>query len=117
MWVREGEDKTYTLRDVYYPHVGQENHTNGHLNRFGVWVDGHLSWLNDSGWQRSLRYESRTLVTDVTLTSDSLNLQLTFTDAVDLEHVVGDRVGDLVDVRTPAGIEQVEVLGIEYPET
>lgn len=29
-------DHTYTIRDVYFPHVGQENHTQGALNRFGV---------------------------------------------------------------------------------
>ena len=32
-------DTRYTLRDIYFPHVGQENHTAGARNRFGVWVD------------------------------------------------------------------------------
>jgi hypothetical protein len=33
-------DRSYQLRDLYWPHVGQENHTAGHPFRFGVWVDG-----------------------------------------------------------------------------
>src|SRR5437763_667047 len=40
-------DSTGTLRDIYFPRVGQENHTSGHLCRFGVWVaeaDGSQQW-------------------------------------------------------------------------
>jgi hypothetical protein len=33
-------DQSYQLRDLYWPHMGQENHTAGHPSRFGVWVDG-----------------------------------------------------------------------------
>jgi len=36
-------DSRYFLRDFYFPHVGQENQTLGHPNRFGVWVDGWFS--------------------------------------------------------------------------
>src|SRR5205807_8385523 len=39
-------DLAYNLRDVYFPRVGQENHTAGHACRFGVWVDGDFSWLD-----------------------------------------------------------------------
>ena len=30
-------DQHYQIRDIYYPHVGQENHTGGSPCRFGVW--------------------------------------------------------------------------------
>ena len=33
-------DQDYCLRDIYYPCVGKENHTDGHKFRFGIWVDG-----------------------------------------------------------------------------
>ena len=33
----------YQLRDIYYPHVGQENQTLGGPNRFGVWADGEFA--------------------------------------------------------------------------
>lgn len=78
-------DRTYTLRDVYYPRVGQENHTQGRLNRFGVWCDGEFAWLSDEGWVRELRYEEGTLVTDVRLRHLRLGLSLHIRDAVGLE--------------------------------
>jgi GH15 family glucan-1,4-alpha-glucosidase len=40
-------DDRYQLRDLYWPHVGQENHTDGHPFRFGVWVDGQFRWVSD----------------------------------------------------------------------
>ena len=42
-------DQTYQLRDLYWPHVGQENHTGGHPSRLGVWVDGQFRWVHDDG--------------------------------------------------------------------
>src|SRR5215468_12514862 len=33
-------DFEYNVRDVYWPHVGERNQTLGHVNHFGVWVDG-----------------------------------------------------------------------------
>jgi glucoamylase len=76
-------DQAYQLRDLYWPHVGQENHTAGHPCRFGVWVDGQFSWASDDGWSRSLDYEHDTLVTEVTLHNPALALRLVCRDAVD----------------------------------
>ena len=55
-------DQSYQLRDLYWPHVGQENHTLGHPFRFGVWVDGQFSWFSDPGWHRTLDYADNTVV-------------------------------------------------------
>src|SRR5437762_5108425 len=77
-------DRNYQLRDIYYPRVGQENHTSGELNRFGVWVDGRFAWLDGHGWSRDLVYLPDTLVTNVTLRHPDLALSLTFNDTVDL---------------------------------
>jgi len=76
-------DSSYTLRDLYWPHVGKENHANGHAFRFGVWADGDFRWISDPGWQRDLRYRRDTLVTHVQLTHPALQLHLTCEDAVD----------------------------------
>jgi len=76
-------DQAYQLRDLYWPHVGQENHTAGHPCRFGVWVDGQFSWVSDDGWSRSLDYEHNTLITEVTLHNPALALRLVCHDAVD----------------------------------
>ena len=55
------------LRDVYFPHVGMENHTQGGPCRLGVWAAGAFRWLSDPGWVRDLRYRHGTLVTGVRL--------------------------------------------------
>ncbi|MBO0236856.1 hypothetical protein, partial [Vibrio parahaemolyticus] len=71
------------IRDIYFPFVGKENHSEGHPFRFGVWVDGLFSWVSDDGWRRDLRYQTETLVTEVRLTSEALALELVCHDAVD----------------------------------
>ena len=38
-------DDKYQIRDIYFPHVGQENHTEGFPFRFGVWAAGEFSWV------------------------------------------------------------------------
>jgi GH15 family glucan-1,4-alpha-glucosidase len=75
-------DETYRLRDVYFPHVGQENHTEGEPSRFGIWVDGQFSWIDSEGWQRSLKYLGETLVTDVSLKNDELGIEIACSDTV-----------------------------------
>ena len=56
-------DDKYQIRDVYFPHVGQENHTEGFPFRFGVWADGEFSWVSEDAWRRELKYLPETLVT------------------------------------------------------
>src|SRR5688500_19847929 len=51
------------IRDIYFPHVGQENHTEGFPFRFGVWAAGEFSWVFSDEWTRSLKYRPETLVT------------------------------------------------------
>ena len=81
-------DSDYRIRDVYYPHVGQEDHAQGQPFQFGVWVDGQFAWIHDQSWQKSLRYKDDTLVTHVTAQNDRLQLHLTLNDAVDYSHNV-----------------------------
>ncbi|MEZ6241733.1 MAG: hypothetical protein R3B57_01695 [Phycisphaerales bacterium] len=81
-------DHLYRVRDLYFPHVGKHNHTGGHVQRFGVWADGALAWVEEEGWSRELRYKADTLVTDVRLTHDRLGLELTCNDAVDFHEAV-----------------------------
>lgn len=93
-------DAVYQLRDVYYPHVGQESHTEGHPFRFGVWVDGEFRWVHGEGWQRSLGYVEDTLVTQVDLTHPELKLRLECQDVVDFHENLYLRK---VDVHNLAG--------------
>lgn len=78
-------DFNYNVRDVYWPHVGERNQTDGHINHFGVWVDGAFAWIDDAGWTREMRYEDDTLVTAVTLRHERLNVTLTCADVVDFD--------------------------------
>jgi len=76
-------DHQYRLRDLYWPHVGQENHTEGHPFRFGIWVDGRFSWVSDDGWERVLDYVDDSLVTRVSLHHSELGVQMVCRDVVD----------------------------------
>jgi GH15 family glucan-1,4-alpha-glucosidase len=85
-------DLEYRIRDVYFPHVGMENHAVGHAFRVGVWADGAFAWL-DAGWHPALRYGDSTMVTDVEAANDALGVTLRFADAVDFyENVLVRRV-------------------------
>ena len=45
-------DASYQMRDVYFPHIGKENHTSGYPCRFGVWADGSFAWVSDPEWTK-----------------------------------------------------------------
>jgi glucoamylase len=76
-------DQAYQIRDLYWPHVGQENHALGHPFRTGVWVEGQFRWFDDEKWQRSLKYQPDTLVSEVRLEHPELKVALRCTDMVD----------------------------------
>ncbi|HEX2768678.1 MAG TPA: hypothetical protein VHN12_05300, partial [Geobacteraceae bacterium] len=75
-------DRDYAIRDLFFPHVGQENHMGGRLSRLGVWVGGRFTWVGP-GWEIALRYETGTLVTRVSLFHRELGILLACRDAVD----------------------------------
>ncbi len=65
-------DRNLFVRDLYWPYVGLYNHLSGNAIRFGVWVDGRFSWIDDH-WDRSLGYRPYSLVTDCHLSSLNSN--------------------------------------------
>jgi GH15 family glucan-1,4-alpha-glucosidase len=80
-------DRNYVLRDLYYPHVGQENHVNGNSCRTGVFDGKAFSWVGE-GWDRRLAYEADTLVTRADLYHKDLGLLVTCRDVVDFHEDV-----------------------------
>jgi len=76
-------DKSYQIRDIYWPHVGQENHAIGHIFRTGIWVEGQFRWLDDNHWERDLKYIPETLITDVSLRHPELAIMIRAADVVD----------------------------------
>lgn len=75
-------DREYRIADLYFPHVGKENHAAGHVFRFGVWVDGAFRWV-DGSWQLKMQYGESPMVTDVTAKNADLGIELQCADAVD----------------------------------
>lgn len=99
-------DHQYRIRDMYYPRVGGMNHTEGQVQRFGIWADGQFAWVEDGSWAKELRYKADTLVTEVRLVNKSLGLEIVCHDAVDSHEpiyfrksVVRDLTGKARDVR------------------
>ncbi|TAN31974.1 glycoside hydrolase family 15 protein [bacterium] len=79
-----GFDATYTVRDLYFPRVGDANQTMGNDCRTGFFIDGKFAWLDDAGWDRRLGYAVDSLVSDVTLKHAGLGITVRFEDYVDL---------------------------------
>jgi len=77
-------DSDYQIRDVYFPLIGQENHSKGNPFRFGVWVDGRCSWMGPE-WRKDLRYHYNSLATNVFLKNEALGLELCCSDVVDID--------------------------------
>lgn len=91
-------DHTGQVRDVYYPHVGLENHVRGHyLHRVGVWVDGTVHWLAD-GWDIRIASERDSLCSAITARHSGIGVTLRFTDCVTARDVFIRRVAVTNDI-------------------
>jgi GH15 family glucan-1,4-alpha-glucosidase len=75
-------DTSYRIRDIYFPHVGKENHAQGNIFHFGMRADGVLSWMGPD-WNLERRYWPETLVTDVKGHNAALSLAFESHDCVD----------------------------------
>lgn len=86
-------DQHYQIRDLYFPHVGQENHAGHGACRFGVWAEtllpdaapgpAKLAWSTDTGWTLRKRYLRDSLTTSVAMEHPGLGLRVYCNDAVD----------------------------------
>ena len=87
-------DQRYQLRDIYFPHVGQENHAGNGPCRFGIFTQvpgqehGQLSWSDDRTWHISQRYLRDTLTTSVQMEHKPLKVSLYCNDVVDFHRPV-----------------------------
>ncbi len=79
-----GFDANYSVRDIFFPRVGDANHTMGNVCRTGFFIDGKFAWVSDPAWERHLGYAEDSLVSDVTLTHPGLGITVKFEDYVDL---------------------------------
>lgn len=74
--------RDYLIQDIYFPHVGKENHATGHPFRFGVWTEGAFSWLGPE-WELDRHYSADSMVTEVRARNGALGVELVCHDAVD----------------------------------
>lgn len=87
-------DHQYQIRDIYFPHVGQENHAGAGPCHFGVFADlpgrnkSRLFWTSDDGWTIRQRYLRDTLTTSVALEHRDLKLSLYCNDVADFHRPV-----------------------------
>ena len=94
-------DSDYQIRDIYFPFIGQENHSSGCPFQFGVWVDGQHSWMGPD-WETNLRYRDNNLVTNVILKNEALGLELQCSDVVDLELNIYIRKIEVINLKGKA---------------
>ena len=95
-------DFEYNIRDVYWPHVGQDNQTVGDVSFFGVWCDGKFAWIGDPAWIKTLEYDDDTLVTRVVARAPTLDLEMTIADTVDFDRDLFVRRVELRNLRATA---------------
>lgn len=75
-------DQDGFVRDIYYPHVGLENHVGGYKHRVGIEVDGYFTWLDNPEWQVEVKYQPRTMVGEISYFHAGLNIKLVTQDLV-----------------------------------
>ena len=77
-------DERGEVRDIYYPHVGLEDHVRGHyLHRVGVWIEGRMSWFSDDeGWNIHMSTETDALASVITARHAELQVELVFKDII-----------------------------------
>ena len=74
-------DNKMRIRDFFYPHVGLENHVDGHFFRLGLWTDNRFFWI-DEKWNIKMKYLPETLVSKCIAKSEEASLDLEINDAI-----------------------------------
>jgi glucoamylase len=76
-------DRRGQVRDLYFPHVGLEDHVQGELvHRIGVYADGIMSWFSDPAWEVTVECETNALKGIIHARNDALGVALSFEDVV-----------------------------------
>lgn len=87
-----GLDYRGQVRDLYYPFVGHSNHVSGasgaYVHRIGIFVDGAISWLDDSDWKVITGADAETVVGTMHAVNEKLCLTLSSVDVVHNEENV-----------------------------
>ncbi len=97
-------DTHLQMRDLYYPHVGMEDHTAyGDVHHTGIWTEGKFAWFSDPSFQIDIRYMPDTLVGETRLRNSTLGLEII---AHDFVHPVKNVLVRYFRVRSTDGREK-----------
>lgn len=81
-----GLDYRGQVRDLYFPYVGLQNHVSGasgsFVHRLGVYVDGVMSWLDDSDWEVTVGCDTESTIGSMCAVNQKLGLTIRSSDAV-----------------------------------
>lgn len=105
-----GLDYNGQVRDFYFPNVGHSNHVSGasgsFMHRVGVFVDGTLTWLDDSSWKVTVGCESDTVVGSLHAVNEKIGVTLTSSDVVHNEEnvfirsfVIGNELNETREIK------------------
>src|SRR3954471_635252 len=87
-------DRQYQIRDIFFPHVGQENHAGAGPCRFGVFTDipgrhrSRLYWTSHEGATVRQRCWRAALTTSVSLDPRELRLAMYCNDVDDFHRPI-----------------------------
>lgn len=81
-----GLDSRGQVRDLYFPYVGHSNHVSGasgsFVHRIGVYVDGHISWLDSDDWEVTVGSNEETSVGSLFAVNHKIGISIAGQDAV-----------------------------------
>lgn len=83
-----GLNEAGLVHDFYYPYVGLDNLTTARStpHKIGVWVDGAFSWVDGGDWTTTVDFQPDALVSAITMSNSTLQIELTLRDFVDHEY-------------------------------
>lgn len=76
-------DKNAQVREIFFPHVGLENHT-GHMcpSRIGFFSEGNFSWTSEKNWKISQEYTEESMVVKNTIINKKMEIEVKIKDCV-----------------------------------
>jgi len=78
-----GIDEYGQMQDLYYPHIGLENHIgDAHQHRVGVFVDGGMYWLSDSNFHVSSSTNPETMESKISARNSKIGVTITIRGVV-----------------------------------
>lgn len=78
-----GIDEYGLLQDLYYPHIGSENHIGDqHEHRIGIFVDGTMHWLAGGDFTITAETSSETLQSNVVAINTKIGVKIRISDII-----------------------------------